>query len=91
MNYDWSTDSGFMKEQMRRAALPLSERLRMEAADQRKIAEQYNGCSFYGEHPATPHLCMATLLDEAALCAELNEKKQLARERRDKRKKDKET
>lgn len=54
-------------ERARKEALkPLSQRLREKAEALRKTANQFKGCTFYGEWPGTPYLEEASLLDQAA-------------------------
>lgn len=45
----------------------LREKLLMEAANERRIAKNFEGCSFVGEHPSRSHLEKASLLEQAAL------------------------
>lgn len=47
----------------------LSEKLLAEADAEDRLGRQYEGCSFYGEHPSSSHYRRAALLRQAAHAA----------------------
>lgn len=55
----------------------LIKQLRCEEKEERQIAKQFIGCSFYGEHPSDQHRRRANLLDLVATKLEIEELKRL--------------
>jgi hypothetical protein len=72
----WTYDAEKEREKQRLQLLkPLSEQLQDAANAERESAQQYEGCTFYGEWPGSYHLRQAALLDRAAALARKDEQK----------------